>query len=464
MTNEIYTMTTAAAALKDGAVSATELAEAAIAAATAKDEDLGIYMRRFDAQLLETAAKADAQFAAGGQTPPMLGLPLGIKDIISTSEGETTAQSLVLDRGWGERQGDAEVVRRLRDHGALITGKTTTMEFATGIPDPSKPFPVPRNPWNSEHWTGGSSSGTGNGVVAGAMLGGLGTDTGGSIRLPAAYCGISGLKATFGRVPKSGCVPLGYSLDHIGPMAASAADCALMLNALAGANQSDPTTQDVPVVDYLDALSGDVGGLRIGIDPLLATNPDRESAVDEALAAAVALFQAAGARVEETRLPLYAEVAAACRITSRCEALSYHLPDLQSRWGDYFNSTRTGVASGAFFTGADYVQAQRVRRHARKLAADELWSNYDLILTPTTSSSAPALADLLDGGWQFSTTHTGYWNALGNPALSVPMGFDSKDLPLSLQIVGRPFDEATVLRAGDTYQRGTAWHLARPAA
>ncbi|MFV0534309.1 MAG: amidase [Cumulibacter sp.] len=464
MTNDIYTMTTAAAALKDGAVTATKLAEDAIAAATAKDQDLGIYMLRFDDQLLETAAKADAEFSAGGETPPMLGLPLGIKDIIATSEGETTAQSLVFDRGWGERQGDAEVVRRLRAHGALIAGKTTTMEFATGIPDPSKPFPVPRNPWNPKHWTGGSSSGTGNGIVAGAMLGGLGTDTGGSIRLPAAYCGISGLKATFGRVPKSGCVPLGYSLDHIGPMAASAADCALMLNSLAGANQADPTTQDEPVVDYLAALCGDVGGLRIGFDPLLESNPDRESAVDEALAAAVTLFRAAGASVEATRLPLYPEVAAACRITSRCEALSYHLPDLQSRWGDYFNSTRTGVASGAFFTGADYVQAQRVRRYAQKVAADELWSNYDLILTPTTSTSAPALADLLEGGWQFSTTHTGYWNALGNPALSVPMGFDSKGLPLSLQIVGRPFDEATVLRAGDTYQRGTAWHLARPAA
>jgi aspartyl-tRNA(Asn)/glutamyl-tRNA(Gln) amidotransferase subunit A len=264
MADDVYTMTTAAVALKEGAVTATHLAQAAIDAAKEHDAELGIYMLRFDDQMLEAATKADAQFSAGCETPPMLGLPLGIKDIVATTEGPTTAQSLILDPAWGEAQGDAVVVQRLREHGALISGKTTTMEFATGIPDPAKPFPIPRNPWNPEHWTGGSSSGTGNGVVAGAFLGGLGTDTGGSIRLPAAYCGISGLKATFGRVPKSGCVPLGHSLDHIGPMASSAADCALMLNALAGADESDPTTKDEPVVDYVGKPFDEATVLRAG--------------------------------------------------------------------------------------------------------------------------------------------------------------------------------------------------------
>lgn len=464
MTDEVHTMISAAAALKEGTITATQLAQDAIDAADSADENLGIYMLRFDKELLDAAEKAEAQYKSGDHTPPMLGLPLGIKDIIATVEGPTTAQSLILDPAWGEGQGDAVVVQRLRERGALISGKTTTMEYATGIPDHSKPFPIPRNPWNPDHWTGGSSSGTANGVVAGAFLGGLGTDTGGSIRLPAAYCGISGLKATFGRVPKSGCVPLGYSLDHIGPMASSAADCALMMNALAGHHESDPTTQDEPVDDYMAALVGNLSGLKIGVDSLLRTNPDREKAVDESFAKAVEILKAAGATVEEAMLPLYDEVVAACRITSRSEALAYHLPDLQERWGDYFNSTRTGVGSAAFFTGADYVQAQRVRRHAQKVAEQDLWSRYDLVITPTTSSSAPSHEALVSGGWQFSTTHTGYWNALGNPALAVPMGFDSGGLPLSLQIIGRPFDEASVLRAGDVYQQATTWHLARPTA
>ncbi len=148
------------------------------------------------------------------------------------------------------------MIARLRAAGAVITGKTTTMEFATGLPDPDKPFPVPRNPWNEGHWPGGSSSGTGSGVAAGMFLGGLGTDTGGSIRGPAAYCAISGLKQTFGLVPKSGCVPLGFSLDHIGPMARSARDCAMILQVIAGYDPSDPTCQNVPIPDYLAALTG----------------------------------------------------------------------------------------------------------------------------------------------------------------------------------------------------------------
>ena len=186
-----------------------------------------------DASALDEARQADADFANGIDRGPLQGIPLGIKDIIATDNAPTTAQSLVLDPTWGD-QGDAPVVARLRAAGAVITGKTSTMEFATGLPDADKPFPVPRNPWNTDHWPGGSSSGTGAGVAAGLFLGGLGTDTGGSIRGPAAYCAISGLKPTFGRVPKSGCVPLGYSLDHIGPMARSARDCAAMLQIIAG--------------------------------------------------------------------------------------------------------------------------------------------------------------------------------------------------------------------------------------
>src|SRR5882757_9881193 len=223
--------------------------------------------RRLDELALATADAADAELAAGVDRGPLQGIPFGVKDILAMAEGPTTAQSDVLDPAWGAGR-DAPVVARLKAAGAVLTGKTSTMEFAIGMPDGSKDFPVPRNPWNPATWPGGSSSGTGAGVAAGMFYAGLGTDTGGSIRIPAAFCGITGLMPTFGRVPKSGCVPLGYSLDHIGPMARSAEDCALMLQAMVGHDASDVTSLDVPVPDYLAALTGDLTGVRIGVDRL----------------------------------------------------------------------------------------------------------------------------------------------------------------------------------------------------
>ncbi|MFI6826457.1 amidase [Kribbella sp. NPDC050241] len=457
------TISAALASLRSGEVTASGLVDEAITAADAHDGELGIYLARFDEPAREAAAAADEIYAAGDPAGPLLGIPLGIKDIITTVEGPTTAQSLVHDPAWGD-QLDAPVVGRLRAAGGIISGKTTTMEFATGVPDPSKPFPIPRNPWNPDHWTGGSSSGTGNGMAAGAFLGGLGTDTGGSIRIPAAFCGISGLKATFGRVPKSGCVPLGYSLDNIGPMARSARDCAIMLTVLAGCDASDPCSVDEPVPDYENALTGDLGGLRIGVDPLAEyRRADQDPRLGELLEAALAVLTARGATVVPVRLPYYRELTAATGITSRSEAFAYHAPDLRTRWSDYFAATRQGVGIAAAYTGADYVQAQRVRRVGQRELAS-LFTEVDLIVTPTASVEAFTIDGLSSLATErFRAMHTSYWNAVGNPALSIPMGLGVRGLPLGLQLVGRPFDEALVLRAGDAYQQATDWHLRQPA-
>jgi aspartyl-tRNA(Asn)/glutamyl-tRNA(Gln) amidotransferase subunit A len=460
---EFPTISDALDGLRENKVTATELLSRAIATADALDEELGIYIDRYDQQALETAGRADAVYAAGSQAGPLEGIPLGIKDIISTIEGRTTAQSLVLDPAWGAGQGDAVVVQRLRSAGGVITGKTTTMEFAIGSPDWSKPFPIPKNPWNTDHWPGGSSSGTGNGVAAGAFLGGLGTDTGGSIRMPAAYCGISGIKATFGRVPKSGCAPLGYSLDNIGPMARSARDCAIMLQVLAGYDASDACAVAEPVADYLSGLTGDLTGLRIGVDSLAQhVGEDGDPATVGLLDAAISVLAEAGATVTGVELPFYPEVVAATGVTLRSEAFAYHAPDFRDRWEDYFRSTRTGVGSAAAYSGADYVQAQRVR-HVGKKAADALFADFDVILTPTASTPAMSLevVQALPGSW-FRLNHTSYWNALGNPALSVPMGFNAAGLPMGMQIVTKPFDEATAFKVGEAYQRTTGWHLAVP--
>ncbi|GAB2990261.1 amidase [Amycolatopsis acidiphila] len=387
-----------------------------------------------------------------------------MKDILAMAEGPTTAQSLILDRTWGAGR-DAPVVSRVKAAGAVITGKTTTMEFACGMPDAAKPFPIPRNPWNPGTWTGGSSSGTGSGVAAGMFLAGLGTDTGGSIRIPAAFCGVSGLMPTFGRVPKSGCVPLGYSLDHIGPLARSARDCAAVLEVLAGPHASDPDCVDAPFT--APEFTGDLSGLRVGVvrehhfpegsDPALAATFD----------AAAAVLAEQGATVVEVTLPYWQEMITADLVTMGCEALAYHRADLTGRWTDYFVGTRAMMATGAMVSGADYVQAQRVRRVAQDAVA-ALFETVDVIACPTASTGAPEIEDLAgpdgqpDVGAMFETVHTPYWDSVGNPVLAVPMGFTAGGMPLSLQLAGPAFGEAAILRAGEAFQQSTDWHLRVP--
>jgi aspartyl-tRNA(Asn)/glutamyl-tRNA(Gln) amidotransferase subunit A len=454
------TISGAAEALRAGRLTSSSLVEALQARADRVDPELGIYLSRFDDTAMAAAARADAELAAGRDRGPLHGIPVAVKDIITTEEGPTTAQSLVLDRAWGGGR-DAPVVARLRQAGAVITGKTSTMEFAIGLPDPTKPFPVPRNPWDPATWPGGSSSGTGSGLAAGLFLGGLGTDTGGSIRIPATFCGITGLKPTFGRVPKTGCVPLGYSFDTIGPMARSAGDCALMLTAMAGPDPDDPCTVDVPLDDYAGALGQPVAGLRVG-----AARPHRRADdVDPDLApcfdSALQALAGAGAEVVDLEIPHYRELCDATLVASGAEAFAYHRADLGERWTDYGAGTRAYIAIGALYSAADYVAAQRVRRIGQKAVA-RLFESVDVIAMPTTAIAAPELA-ALDPGRMLEAIYTLAWNAVGLPTLALPMGFNAGGLPLGMQLTGRPWEETTVLRVGDAYQAMTDWHVRAPA-
>lgn len=462
---EYLTITDAAAALRSGEVTSVELVDRAGTVSDALDEKLGMFLKRFQDTALAAATEVDKRLAAGEAVGPLAGIPLGIKDIIMTTEAPATAQSLVLDPAWSE--GDAVVVQRLRAAGGIVTGKLTTCEFAIGMPDEAKPFPIPRNPWGLDRWAGGSSSGSGSSVAVGSVLGALGTDTGGSIRLPAAYCGITGLMQTFGRVPKSGCAPLGYTLDHIGPMARSARDCALMLGVIAGYAPGDPTVIDVPVPDYLAGLTGDLTGVKIGVDRLsrfsgAVEDPALHNLIDEAVVA----LRSRGATVIDVELPLYQEMCLACWPIMLGEAVAYHSPDLQGRWSDYFAGTRAILGTGVLYSAADYVQAQRVRTVGVKKVA-ELYQEVDLVITPTSSAVAPTFDELKPamegtGSLDFGGIHTPYWDTAGNPVLSVPIGFGVSGAPLAMQIVGRPFDEALVLRAGDAFQQVTDWHLTVP--
>jgi aspartyl-tRNA(Asn)/glutamyl-tRNA(Gln) amidotransferase subunit A len=466
------TLGEAAAALRDGTLTSSALTERVLALADELDEQLGVFQLRFDEGARHAARAADAELAAGIDRGPLHGVPVGVKDIIAVADGPTTAGSLVLDREWGRGE-DAPVVERLRAAGAVIVGKLTTMEFAIGVPDPSKPFPVARNPWDVGAWAGGSSSGAGNGVAAGLVLGALGTDTGGSIRIPSAFCGVTGLVPTFGRVPKAGCVPLGYTLDHVGPIATSARDCAVLLEAIAGHDSRDPSSADKPVGDYAANLSATLDGVRIGVDRVHHFPPAADPTLASCFDAALQAMRELGAIVEEVSLPCYDEMLVANIVTIASESLAYHRRDLQSRWDDYFAGTRNIFAQGAFITGADYVQAQRARRYAQRELA-ELFGHIDVIISPTTAIGAiphgafdSARSSELDALFQdlpslFGLFFTPYWDCVGNPVLAVPMGFTDAGLPLSLQIAGRSFEEQAVLDVGAAYQSATEWHTALP--
>lgn len=454
------TLTDIAAAIRTGRTSSLSVVKQAIAAADKYDAAVGMFISRFNEQALEAAAAADRALAAGEPVGPLHGVPLGIKDIFGTEEGPTTAQSVVHDPH--VLHGDAVAVQRLREAGGIIMGKLTTMEFATGEPDPTKPFPVPRSSWSLKHWAGGSSSGSGSSVSLGAVYGALGTDTGGSIRIPAAYCGISGLMPTYGLVPKSGTVPLGFTVDHVGPMGRSANDCAVMLDVLAGAHQSDPTTVNVPAGQYAKALTGDLSGVRIGVDRLEKVANEYDEAISPAFDAALEVFARLGAEIIEVKIPYYDEMTTVDQILMYGEALTYHLPDMQRRWKDYGLATRLAVGTALFYSTTDYIQAQRARRVGQK-AISAIFEDVDLILTPTAGGGAASLERMAKGHFHgFGPIYTAYWDPLGNPVLGVPFGFTKENLPLGLQIAGRPFEEALVLRAGDAFQRKTDWHLRVP--
>lgn len=455
------TIKEAAAALRSGQFTSVQLTETLLERIEHLNGQLGAFITVTGESALAAARQADADLQAGTDKGPLQGIPIGVKDIIATREAPTTANSHILDRSWGAGW-DAPVVERLRAAGSVVMGKTVTSEFACGSPDPDNGFPIPRNPWNLAHSAAGSSAGSGIAVAAGLVLGALGTDTGGSVRAPAAANGHTGLKVTFGRVPKFGCVPLGYSLDSIGPMARTAWDCAALLGRMAGYDARDTTSADEAVPDYTAALTGHVEGLRIGVpSPYFFDAPELDAEVKRAVLEAIDVLKNAGAVVRELTIP-HADVAAsATNLVWACEAFAYHRDDLRDRWNEYGRYTRPLLARGALYSGGDYNQAQRVRSYFQKAVA-RIMSDVDVLITPTTTTPAEKAGDVDMTKRLLGVSFMGMWNLIGLPALALPCGFSSTGLPLSMQIVGKPFDEATLLRLGDAYQRATDWQLRVP--
>jgi len=463
------TIVDAAEWLRKGWISSVDLTAAQLARAHATQHTLAAFIEIMDEPAMAAARQADADFAAGTDRGPLQGIPIGVKDIIATKDAPTTANSRVLDRSWGQRD-DATVVKKLRAAGAVIIGKLGLHEFALGWPDPDTGFRIPKNPWDLTRSPGGSSSGTGAAIGGGVILGGLGTCTGGSVRGPASYCGISGIKQTFGLVSKEGCVPLGYSLDNIGPMARTARDCAIMLQVMAGYDPLDLCSVDRPVPDMTAGLTGSFAGVRIGVPrDYFFTVPILDPEVKAAVLAAIDAMAAAGAIIVDVSIPHADTARHAQRITMMSEAYAYHEPDLKARPELYGKYTRRQFQIGPFFSAADYVQAQRFRpllREECKAAfgerKDGVGEGVDVFITPTMPTTAPTFEGYDPDGMMAAPGFTPIWNLTGNPAISIPCGFSSEGLPIGMQVIGRPFDEPTVFKISDAYQRITDWHLQVP--
>jgi aspartyl-tRNA(Asn)/glutamyl-tRNA(Gln) amidotransferase subunit A len=458
------TIAEASSVIAAGELSPVALTEAYLDRIAALDGELHSYVLVLREQALD-AARA---LAAGRGRGPLHGIPIGLKDIYKTSGIRTTAGSRrYLDHVPDE---DAETWVRLRDAGAILLGKNETHEFAIGGPDFTLPFAPARNPWNTAHYPAGSSSGSAVAVAAGLCAGAMGSDTGGSIRGPAAYCGIVGLKPTYGRVSRRGVFPLSYTLDHCGPLTRTVEDCAIMMSALAGYDPQDPASADVPVPDYRAALTTRLDGLTIGVirhfhehDAVADFGSDSapSAAYTAAFDAACRTLEGLGARLVDIKLSPLVDYLDANRLIMLAEAYALHEKDFRERPQDFGHHMFARIALGAFLTAADYVEAMRQRRELAVEFARAI-EGCDAVISANATGPAPRIDAIPTYSTFERASYTGPYNLTGSPALSVPIGFED-GLPLAFQIAGKPFDEAGVMRVGHAFEQATDFHRRRPA-
>ena len=440
-------------------LSPVELTRAFLARIEALGPQLNAYLLVTADLALAQARRAEAEIMAGNHRGPLHGIPYALKDIYCTAGIRTTGHSRSAQDFVPKE--NAETVTRLEAAGAVLLGKLATHEFAHGGPSFDLPWPPARNPWNRELATGGSSSGSGAAVAAGLAMGALGSDTGGSIRNPAALCGLAGLKPTYGLVSRRGVWTNSFSYDHAGPMTWTVEDCALMLQALAGHDPFDPASAPRAVPDYAAALTGDIRGLRIGVlrhqyEVEVPVPPVVRAAMEEALS----VLRGLGAELEEVRIRPAQDYYDVKIIGAESELYAVHEAGLRAH-PEQFGEDFLGRSLAALLIRAeDYVNSQRERR-AMIAEAEPLWARYDALVT-----AGPGPAPRLDAWrtihfWQKGSLTTPF-NVLGGPALAQCIGYTEQGLPLSMQVVGRPFDDARVMRIADAYERATPWRARRP--
>ena len=439
-------------------VSPVELTQACLARIERLNPALNAFITVTDASALDEAQKAEAEISRGEWKGPLHGVPIAVKDLIETAGVKTTAASAVLKDY--VPAADAEVIRRLKAAGAILLGKLNLHEFAYGGSGIIGHFGPARNPWNTAHVTGGSSSGSAAAVAAGLCYGAIGTDTAGSIRLPAACCGITGLKPTYGLVSTRGVIPLSWSLDHVGPMARTVADAALMLQAIAHYDSQDINCQRFPPVYYPSAIEEKTGALRLGVARDFWIDIDEE--VGLAVDSAIAALEKITAGIRDIELSTHSD-----RTLVRCEPYAYHQKYLPAKESDYNPETLKRIRSGADVTTAQYIQAQHELFQQRRQVL-QLFDRTDLILTPTMPGLAPTLNDLLAAPDQLRAKelvmlrNTRPFNVYGLPSASINCGFSKSGLPIGLQITGAPGAEGNVMAVAHAYQKQTDWHKRHP--
>lgn len=452
----------AARAVDGRTIGALELTEASLARIARREPELNAFITVTADAARKRARLIDRDQAHGGA---LRGVPVALKDLFDVSEVPTTAGSRLL--AINVARVDAELTTRLLASGVVNLGKTNLHEWAFGVTTDNPHFGPTRNPWALDRIPGGSSGGSGAALIAGCCFGSVGSDTGGSIRIPAALCGIVGLKPTYGRVSLRGAIPLAWTLDHAGPMARTVRDAALLLSAIAGFDPADPVSADVPVDDYLRDIESGLRGLRIGIVrgrffTRLKESEQPAPEVDAAVRAATAVLEREGAQIEEVELPRVDELRNTQLVIIGTEAAAFHRQRILEQRDGFGADVASRIELGLTRTGAEYASARRTKDELRRAYALAL-AGWDAIVLPTTPITAPRREgqDAVAAAATL-TAYTSPFNVTGLPAISVPCGFDEAGLPIGLQLVARPWAEARLLRVARAYERATSWHERRP--
>ena len=451
--------------IRDRQVSPVEVIDAHLARIEATEPTLNSFITLLPEHARDAARRAEAQIQAGNYRGPLHGIPVGLKDLFNTAGVRTTSGSRILDNFIPTE--DCTVASRFQQAGAILLGKLNMHQFAYGPTGENFDYGHMHNPWNPELVTGGSSGGSGSAAAAGQCTITMGSDTGGSVRIPAALCGIVGLKPTYGLVSRAGLTPLSWLLDHPGPMVRTVEDAALTMKVIAGHDPADSATTTRSIPDYTATLTGSVEGLRIGVVREYFEAP-LDSEVETAVRAAVAQLSEMGATITEVSLPMFADAQAISGTILMSEAAAYHR-DLLAKDGDKLTpSVRLRLEAGLFVTAADYLKAQQARARFN-YEMSRIFQEVDLLAGPSEPITAPPiLATEVDiGGRSVGTVgaltqYTRPYNISGTPAISVPCGFSQAGMPIGLQLAGRPYEDATVLRAAHAYEQATDWHRRRP--
>ncbi len=442
-------------------LSPVELTQSCLDRMSAMDGTLHAFVLPTPERAMADAKAAEAAIMKDGPIGPMHGIPIGLKDIVDTAGIPTTCQSKILQDNVPST--DATCAAKLAAAGTVLMGKLTTHEFADGGPSFDLPKPPACNPWNPDHFTAGSSSGTGAAVASGMILCGIGTDTGGSIRGPAALCGIAGMKPTYGLVSRAGVAPAAFSLDHIGPMAWTAEDCAIMLQVLAGHDRKDPASADRPIPDYTGLIGFSLRGARIGVirhfhEHDHPVHPATQSGIDNALV----VLRDLGAEIKDVTLSPLQDWHACGSLISITERAAAYEEWARTRLGDFSERVQRRLMLGALISGVDYVQAVRRRRELRA-ELQAAMADLDVVLTAGAPNEAPKMDAVARWDLFDKPNFTIPFNVSGYPAMCVCSGFGPQGLPVSLQIVGKPFQEAKVFQVADAFEKATEFRARRPA-